>query len=125
MKEETERWIEKSENDLEHGESSMKLEHYDWAQLAAQQSAEKALKAVLIEKGIGLIKTHDLVMLARKSNAPKEILEKAAMLNSFYKPSRYPDVEIFLEETELISAAKEGLESASLILKWCKQQIKI
>ena len=124
MKEETGMWIKRAEGDLEHANSSLKLEHYGWAQLAAQQSAEKSLKAVLIEKNIGLVKTHDLTMLARKANAPKEIIEKAALLNPLYKPSRYPDVEIFLEETEIINMTKEAIEAASFILKWCKQQIK-
>lgn len=115
MKEETGMWIKRAEGDLEHANSSLKLEHYGWAQLAAQQSAEK---------NIGLVKTHDLTMLARKINAPKEIIEKAALLNPLYKPSRYPDVEIFLEETEIINMTKEAIEAASFILKWCKQQIK-
>lgn len=82
------------------------------------------MKAVLISRGEGLIKIHDLLLLARKINAPKEIIEKTALLNSIYKPSRYPYVEIFLEEDEIIKATQEAEESALVILKWCKQQIK-
>ncbi len=124
MDNEVDIWVKKSEGDLEHAKSSMKLEHYGWAQLAAQQSVEKGLKAVLIERGVGLIKTHDLTILARKANAPKEIIEKSALLNPLYKPSRYPDVEIFLEKTEIIDMTQEAIDAASFILKWCKQQIK-
>src|SRR3989344_8825764 len=124
MNEEATRWIKKVESDIEHAKLSLRSEHYSWAQLASQQSAEKSLKAVLINRGEGLIKIHDLLLLARKINAPKEIIEKTALLNSIYKPSRYPYVEIFLEEDEIIKATQEAEESALVILKWCKQQIK-
>ncbi len=93
MKEEVKMWIEKAKSDLKHAKSSLKNKEYDWAQIASQQAAEKALKAVCMHKEVGLIKVHDLTILARKVNAPNDMLENCGLLNPFYTASRYPDAE--------------------------------
>ena len=93
MKKEVSSWIKKGKSDLKHAKSSLKNKDFDWAQLASQQAAEKTLKAVCLHKGIGLIKVHELTLLARKVNAPSKIIEKCSLLNPFYTASRYPDVE--------------------------------
>jgi HEPN domain-containing protein len=116
-------WLNKAESDLKHARHSMKNKDYDWVQLASQQAAEKALKAVCIQKGIGLIRTHELTILARKVKAPKNLIEKSALLNPFYTASRYPDAE---EAEEGLSevAAKDAIKAAEEVVKWCKNQIK-
>ena len=98
MKEEVKKWMEKAISDLNHAKSSMKTRDFDWAQIASQQAAEKALKAVCLHKEVGLIKVHDLTILARKINAPMKILEKCGLLNPFYTSSRYPDVEELMDD---------------------------
>lgn len=122
---EVKKWLDKSESNLRHAISSAKLEDFDWAQVAAEQCAEKSLKSACIFLGYGVIKTHDLVLLAKKLNAPREIIEKSAILNSFYSASRYPDAEDLLDKKLNISATKDAIASAEEILKWCKLQIKI
>lgn len=87
------RWLWKAKSDFKHAKYSFKNKYFDWASLASQQAAEKALKAVCIYKGIGLVKVHELTLLARKVNAPVEIVEKCGLLNPFYTTSRYPDIE--------------------------------
>lgn len=118
------RWLERAESDLKHAEYSLKNDDFNWVQLAAQQAAEKALKAVCIYKGIGLIKVHDLTILARKVNAPMEILEKSGLLNPFYTVSRYPDVEEPADNKMEETASKDAIEAAGIVVKWCKRQIK-
>lgn len=39
-------WLEIAKADLRHAESSIKIGDYNWACFAAQQAAEKALKAL-------------------------------------------------------------------------------
>ena len=46
-KTEAQKWFDKAKSDLKHAHSSLTLKDYDWVQTAAQQSAEKALKAGL------------------------------------------------------------------------------
>ena len=125
MKEEVKRWMKKSKSDLKHAKSSLKNKDFDWAQVASQQAAEKALKAVCLHKGVGLIKVHDLTILARKLNAPNDVLENCGLLNPFYTASRYPDVEEETDKESEETAAKDAIKAAGKLIKWCKEQIKI
>jgi len=59
-------WIRQAEQDLLQAEDSFKAGRYDWAAYAAQQSAEKNLKGVLILSGIKFDYTHQLVILAKQ-----------------------------------------------------------
>ena len=69
MNEEVKKWIAKAKSDLKHVRSSLKNKEFDWAQIASQQAAEKALKALCLHKELWLIKVHDLTILAKKVNA--------------------------------------------------------
>lgn len=125
MEKEIKKWIEKAESDLKHAKSSLENADFDWAQLASQQSAEKSLKAACIYKGIGLIRVHELTILARKLSAPETILEKCGLLNPFYTSARYPDVEELMDEETNEIAANDAIKCAEHVIKWCKKQIKI
>ena len=122
---EAKKWLDKARSDLRHAKSSINLGDFDWAQTAAQQSAEKALKAVCIFKEIGLVKIHELSVLARKLNAPKEIMEKTGLLSSFYSASRYPDAQELFNDDQNKKAAIDAVESSEFVLKWCEKQIRI
>ena len=60
MKEEVKRWLDKAKEDLEKAEVLLKSEHYDGAAFFSQQSAEKALKAIIIKRTNNFPKIHDL-----------------------------------------------------------------
>lgn len=124
MKEEVKSWSKKAEADLRKAKILRENNEFDGVTFYCQQTAEKALKAVHIFKGLGLIKTHDLSILGKMAKLPKEILEKAILLNPFYTASRYP---LSSDEQEISDeeSADESLIYAEEILKWCKQQIKI
>jgi len=124
MNEEVKKWAGKAKSDLKHAKSSLKNKDFDWAQVASQQAAEKALKAVCLHKEVGLIKVHDLTILARKVSAPNEILEKCGLLNPFYTASRYPDVEEETNKKLEKTAAKDAIKAAGKVVKWCKEQTK-
>jgi HEPN domain-containing protein len=117
------RWLKKAESDLSHAEKSLKIGDYDWAQFAAQQSAEKALKAVCISRGFGLMRVHDLTALARKLDAPRALIGDAAMLNPFSTMSRYPDAGEYLELAANKRAAEDAILSARNVLEWCKKRM--
>jgi HEPN domain-containing protein len=44
-------WMDEAEGDLEHARSDMDRGYYNWACFSAQQSAEKAVKAVFQRMG--------------------------------------------------------------------------
>ncbi|HLD76175.1 MAG TPA: HEPN domain-containing protein [Candidatus Norongarragalinales archaeon] len=117
------KWLEKAEHDFRHAGHSLEFGDLDWAQLACQQAAEKALKAVCIRTGLGLVKTHELSALARKLGAPRKIIEQCALLNSFYTAPRYPDIEGLSDESTQESATHDALSAAREVLAWSKTKI--
>ncbi len=64
----------------------------DAASFYSQQAAEKALKSLYIARFGELWRIHDLVKLARKLDAPDEIVKSCAEINPTYTAARYPDV---------------------------------
>jgi len=124
MKEEVESWLRKAEADFRKAKILREKNEFDGVTFYCQQTAEKSLKAVHMYKGLGILKTHDLFVLGKLVKLPKEILEKAILLNPFYTASRYP---LPYDEQEISDkeSAEESLIYAEEILKWCKQQIKI
>ncbi len=124
MNEEASLWMSKAESDLRHARNALEDRDYEWSQLASQQAAEKALKAVCIAKGIGLIRTHDLTILARKLKAPKGIIEKSALLNPFYTSSRYPDEMNVMDEELNRTAAHDAISAAEEVVSWSRKQLR-
>lgn len=93
MKEETLRWVERAERDLDDAETLLQSESYASAGFFAQQAAEKALKSVLIERQASFPRIHDLKVLAREAKAPEELVARMRPLTTAYMAFRYPDVE--------------------------------
>ena len=116
--------MKKALSDLEHAKKSLEWKSYEWAQFAAEQAAEKALKAVCIEHKTGFTRTHDLTFLARKAGAGGEIIEKCGILNSFYTFSRYPDAAEEMGGKLMQKAALDGINAAEEVIKWCQNQIQ-
>ena len=92
MKEEIERWMEKAKRDLTTAKNSLKSKDYYAASFWCQQSAEKAFKALLMNRVNEFPKIHDLTKLARLAHAPDSIIGICAKINPAYTSSRYPDV---------------------------------
>lgn len=68
MKPLTQEWVQKAEGDFHTAQRELRARkhpNYDAACFHAQQSAEKYLKARLIEAGITFPKTHDLNLLLK------------------------------------------------------------
>ena len=89
----------------------------------AQQAAEKALKAVLITKGISPPKTHNIRMLldiiSQVTIAPREV-EDAAGLTDYAVTTRYPgDFEPVGEEEY-----REALKMAKTVIIWAEEAVQ-
>lgn len=89
-------WVEKAENDLRAatiiaGEESPPT---DTVCFHCQQTAEKYLKAYLITRGSGLVRTHDLVYLvglcSKFNKKFNTLMDAAVTLNKYYIEGRYP-----------------------------------
>ena len=89
----------------------------------AQQAAEKALKAVLIAKGVPPPKTHNirtlLDLLPQEVIAPQEI-EDAASLTDYAVTSRYPGDFESVDEEEY----EETVRLAETVVLWAERIIQ-
>lgn len=94
MVERSKDWLDQAEGDLEHAKSDLKHGFYDWACFSAQQSAEKAVKAVFQKLGAEALgyPVYDLLKnLREKLRFDDKLLEYALELDKAYIPTRYPN----------------------------------
>jgi len=83
-------WFAQAERDLEQAESSRAEGRHEWACFAAQQSAEKAVKALHLWSGQEAW-GHMVARLLAELPAPpaSDLVEKGRVLDGFYIPTRY------------------------------------
>ena len=87
-------WLNQGLRDLEQAEDSRRAGRHEWACFAAQQAAEKTVKALHLHLGQeawGHILAKLLAELPETMPVPEEIIEKGRVLDNFYIPPRYPN----------------------------------
>jgi len=87
-------WIDEAEGDLKHAKSDLEHEFYNWACFSAQQSAEKAMKAVFQKmhaEAWGYSAFDLLKELSKRHKVPEDLIDKALELDKAYIPTRYPN----------------------------------
>ncbi len=113
-------WLRQAQRDLEQAEDSRQAGRHEWACFAAQQAAEKAVKALHLHLGQEAW-GHVIAKLLSElpTPPPEDLIEKARTLDSFYIPPRYPNshpegapFEHYgpLQSKEAVSYAREILE---------------
>jgi len=89
-------WFRQAEADLDHARLSLAGGDFEWGCFAAQQAAEKALKAVFFSHH-GDPWGHSLLAMVKalpEAVAPaltQELLDAAKVLDKHYLPTRYPN----------------------------------
>jgi len=85
-------WFQQAERDLEQAAASQRDGRHEWACFAAQQGAEKAVKALHLASGQEAW-GHVVARLLRELplDVPSELIEKGRVLDNFYVPARYPN----------------------------------
>ena len=87
-------WIDEARGDLEHARSDVAGGFYNWACFSAQQSAEKAVKAVFQKMGAeawGHSVADLLKELTTRQPKASEYQDGALELDKAYIPARYPN----------------------------------
>ena len=84
-----------AERTLTQGEKNCSAGEYDLACFLAEQSAQKALKAVRYADGARFVTVHSIAELVKQVSElhPEflELRERAVQLDQYYLSSRYPD----------------------------------
>lgn len=87
-------WMDEAKGDLEHAKSDVAGNYHNWACFSAQQSAEKAIKAVFQKMGAeawGHSVADLLRELSSKVKVSEELMNRALELDKAYIPTRYPN----------------------------------
>lgn len=87
-------WLRQARRDLRHAENALRDGDYEWACFAAQQAAEKAVKALLQARGTtawGHAVTFLVAELTGEDVLPRDLVDKLRELDTHYITSRYPD----------------------------------
>lgn len=87
-------WLRQAEHDLDVARTTHAASQYDWTCFAAQQAAEKALKALYQKhhaEGWGHVLRRLVEALADREPELIRYLEQAKILDKYYIPTRYPN----------------------------------
>jgi len=87
-------WWDQASRDLRHARHAIEDQDYEWSAFAAQQAAEKALKALIMSRS-GEPWGHSITALVEALpgdvGVPPELVEAASRLDKHYIPTRYPN----------------------------------
>ena len=128
MVERSKDWLDQAERDLKQAEASLRDGFYEWACFAAQQAAEKAVKALyqsIHVDAIGHSVTRMLQDLPADLKPREDIILLAKELDKHYIPSRYPNfhpegapMDYYTEPD-----ASRAVEGAGRIIEYCRSKI--
>lgn len=122
-------WLRQAEADLEHARHSLGPGHFEWACFAAQQSAEKAARAVHLSLGQEAW-GHSVTELldafgASTPGMDGSLLDRARALDKLYIPTRYPNglpagapADFFTK-----GEAEGAVDHAEAILAFCRGKL--
>jgi HEPN domain-containing protein len=123
--------MRQAEKDLKHAQSAMDSENFEWSCFAAQQGAEKALKALFYHLH-GDPWGHSLLSLIQglpehvRSSVTSALLDSAKALDKHYIPARYPNGFAEGAPTDYYTKqdAQDSIRHAQSILTFCQTEIR-
>ncbi len=121
-------WWQQSSRDLTHARHVVADADHEWAAFAAQQAAEKALKAVVIAHGgepWGHLTTGLAEALPEGITAPVPVLDAARRLDKHYIPARYPNgfADGYPGKLYTQGEAEQAIHDATLITEFCGRHL--
>ena len=121
-------WWDQGRRDLRHARHALDDQDYEWSAFAAHQAAEKALKALIMERS-GEPWGHSLTALfealPESIRADRPTTECANRLDKHYIPARYPNGfpagypgKLYTE-----GEALGAIDDAQRILEYCRSHL--
>ncbi len=128
VREEVLSWVEEAKADLKHGEASIRIGDYNWACFAAQQAAEKALKALILHVHGEYPRGHDLVKLYSRVKEGAQLslrLSDLSRLSAYYTQARYPNAGLESPSKEITKEqAEEAVNAARVVINEVSKAIR-
>lgn len=128
MQEETKNWLTYSEENLEAAKVLLESELYNPCLHNIQQSVEKALKSLFIEKVVPFKKTHNIMelktILETNSISIELTEDECDFLDSIYLPTKYPlgsALPLFYPDK---SICKNSISLAERVIKEVKELVR-
>ena len=122
-------WQRQADADLRHAQNALKSGEYEWCCFAAQQAAEKSVKALFLKLGAdawGHTLTALLGNLPGAGQLHEGLFDCAKMLDKHYIPTRYPNGFDSGAPTDFYTRQEgEGaIRCAQRIIEHCQSQIQ-
>lgn len=124
----TKDWFRQAERDLQHAKRATDAGDFEWSCFAAQQAAEKAVKALYQSIHVDAI-GHSVSRMMQDLPAPlkplENLVERAKELDKHYIPSRYPNFHPEGAPLDYYTApeAQRAVEGAEKILEFVRSKI--
>lgn len=120
-------WLESSDNDYETMNVLYQNRKNTWCLFIGHLVIEKLLKGLYAKSNFENPippKTHNLILLAKKSNLniPKEIREKIQVINTFNVSARYDDYKKSFDKKCTDEYTKLQIQSIKEVREWLKKQ---
>jgi HEPN domain-containing protein len=121
-------WLRQAEADLRHAQNAADDGDFEWACFAAQQAAEKGIKAVFLNLGAdawGHTLTVLLGNLAARDASATRLVDAAKRLDKHYIPTRYPNGFDEGAPTDFYTfdEAERAITDARTILEYCRDAL--
>ena len=120
-------WLEQAERDLQRAQLDVEYAYWEWACFTSQQAAEKAVKALLMNRGYTAWGHSITAMLRRltEPQSPPEVIERAQLLDAYYIPARYPNGFAEGKPADYFNQrqAREAIHAATDIIRFCKDHL--
>ena len=122
-------WMRQADADLEHARNSLRLGDYEWSCYAAQQAAEKAVKALFQALHLDAWGHTVSILLANLPSditPQKPLVDRAKVLDKHYILARYPNGFEAGAPTDFYTQgeAETAVEIAGEIIAFCQNHLR-
>ena len=116
-------WLNRARSNLTMAKNRIPGAYLEDLCFEAQQAAEKAIKAVMIARGIDFPYVHDLgnllALLDENGETIPETIDVAMSLTTYATTTRYPNVGSPVEEREY----REAIAIAEAVVRWAEERL--